>query len=83
MDLLIVALELGGLVLAAWVTLERAVVQAISLWTFVVKWVVPVAAFICVTGHAGRSGRGLIMVPFQRWSSKSWLDVSWHHRVRL
>lgn len=47
---LVVALELGGLVSAAGVALEWAVVQPVGGGTLVVKWMAPVSSFIGLTG---------------------------------
>ena len=58
---LIIALELGGLVLAVWIALERAVVQSVGLWSFTVQWVVPVTTLVVLTDQArGQSGRVLV-----------------------
>lgn len=45
---LVVALELGGLVLAAWLRLKGAVVETIGACAFVVQGVGPVSALICL-----------------------------------
>lgn len=52
---LVVALQFSWLVLAAGITLERAVVQSIGLRSFIVQRVSPVTAFVIVSWHHGSS----------------------------